>query len=679
MGGVICSKCSNNDEEEKESRGKKSIDDNNIYPISMILDPVEHIKNEEPITKTIKLTSNSKSINIKENIDKISKTDKIENKDKDKNENNNIAYSKSTKNIQKKNFDNLNNKISPEKKNLIFEFDEEEISKENKKELKKSLFSKNTKNFQNLDELKINKKFVSDKPRFNRRKKKSSTVKQNQFFFNQLFSAELCVPITQEKLIWENRGFEKNKYKRGKLLGKGAFGNVYESKNPIFDNKIAMKIIDKNKININDINHEIQNEEKEDMKSEINILKKLSHPNIVRIFEFYETDNYFYIITEFCKEGELSNYLNKNILSEAQLCVIFYQVFSGLIYLHQNHIIHGDLKPQNILISSIENNSEYNEKYAWIKIIDFGTAKIFKKTIIKGDDIVGTLYYIAPEVFSSNYDNYDEKSDIWSVGIILYKALTKKYPFIGKSDEETVHYILEGEHDMRPLMNYSEELQDLIKNLLMKDPNKRPSAIEALNHKWFKKFNGRRLFSDFKKDEMTQFLNNLYNFSYSKILQLVIAFLVHNLPETESVQKILKLFRYFNESGDCELTKEELKKGLNEFKTEIDFEEKLDKIFDELDGDKNGTIEFEEFLRGCIDKSEILNDKYINYAFKFLDKENKKSLSSEQIMSAFFIESEASKEILNNILDSNDYDKNGRIDFEEFKNLIYSIEKLKLN
>ena len=679
MGGVICSKCSNNDEKEKESRGKKSIDDNNIYPISMILDPVEHIKNEEPITKTIKLTPNSKSINIKENIDKIAKTDKIENKDKDKNENNNIAYSKSTKNIQKKNFDNLNNKISPEKKNLIFEFDEEEISKENKKELKKSLFPKNTKNFQNLDELKINKKSVSDKPRFNRRKKKSSTVKQNQFFFNQLFSAELCVPITQEKLIWENRGFEKNKYKRGKLLGKGAFGNVYESKNPIFDNKIAMKIIDKNKININDINNEIQNEEKEDMKSEINILKKLSHPNIVRIFEFYETDNYFYIITEFCKEGELSNYLNKNILSEAQLCVIFYQVFSGLIYLHQNHIIHGDLKPQNILISSIESNSEYNEKYAWIKIIDFGTAKIFKKTIIKGDDIVGTLYYIAPEVFSSNYDNYDEKSDIWSVGIILYKALTKKYPFIGKSDEETVHYILEGEHDTRPLMNYSEELQDLIKNLLMKDPNKRPSAIEALNHKWFKKFNGRRLFSDFKKDEMTQFLNNLYNFSYSKILQLVIAFLVHNLPETESVQKILKLFRYFNESGDCELTKEELKKGLNEFKTEIDFEEKLDKIFDELDGDKNGTIEFEEFLRGCIDKSEILNDKYINYAFKFLDKENKKSLSPEQIMSAFFVESEASKEILNNMLDSNDYDKNGRINFDEFKNLIYSIEKLKLN
>ena len=86
---------------------------------------------------------------------------------------------------------------------------------------------------------------------------------------------------------------------------------------------------------------------------------------------------------------------------------------------------------------------------------------MFKKEIIKGNDIVGTLYYIAPEVFSSNSDNYDEKSDIWSVGIILYKALTKKYPFIGKSDDETVLSILENDYDDSLLMNYSDELKDL--------------------------------------------------------------------------------------------------------------------------------------------------------------------------------------------------------------------------
>ena len=88
----------------------------------------------------------------------------------------------------------------------------------------------------------MDKKNEAKPKKFARRKKKSSTVKQNQFFFNQLFSAELCVPISQEKLIWENRGNQKNNYKRGNLLGKGAFGNVYESRNPIFDNKTAMKI-----------------------------------------------------------------------------------------------------------------------------------------------------------------------------------------------------------------------------------------------------------------------------------------------------------------------------------------------------------------------------------------------------------------------------------------------------
>ena len=652
MGGVICESCSKKDEEEKVNEETELNKEENISPrISMQPENQEKTKKEEAITKSIKLKSGK--VNIKEKRD----------------EKKTIFSSRTTKDR-----DLIQNQKG------IIEFDEKDLSKENnddnnsKKKLKKE-----NKIILNFDNIEIDKKNGPKQQRFARRKKKSSTVKQNQFFFNQLFSAELCVPISQEKLIWENRGYQKNNYKRGNLIGKGAFGYVYESINPIFDNKIAMKIIDKNKMNIND-NNNIVNEEKEDMKSEINILKKLSHPNIVKIFEFYETDNYFYIITEFCKSGELSKYIINNNLTESQLCVIFYQVFSGLMYLHENHIIHGDLKPQNILISSKENNSVSNEIYSWIKIIDFGTAKMFKKEIIKGNDIVGTLYYIAPEVFSSNSDNYDEKSDIWSVGIILYKALTKKYPFIGKSDDETVLSILENDYDDSLLMNYSDELKDLIKNLLMKDPNKRPSAKEALNHIWFKKFNGRILFTDFKKEEMTIFIDNLYNFSYSKILQLVIAFLVHNLPETESSQKILKLFRYFNESGNCELTKEELKKGLKEFKTEDDFDLKIDKVFEELDGDKNGTIEFEEFLRACINKNEILNDKYINYAFKFLDKENKKSLSPEQIISAFFVEeNESFKETMNQILNNNEYDENGRINFEEFKNLIYSLEKLKLN
>ena len=176
---------------------------------------------------------------------------------------------------------------------------------------------------------------------------------------------------------------------------------------------------------------------------------------------------------------------------------------------------------------------------------------------------------------------------------------------------------------------------------------------------------------------MIPFINNLFNFSFSKIHQLVIAFLVHNLPETESSQKILKLYRYFNTSGNCELSKEELKKGLKEFKKVDEIENNIDKIFKELDGDNNGSIEYEEFLRACIDKNEILNDKYLSYAFKFLDKQNRKFLSPEQIISAFFSNNNESKNIVNKILDNNESVKDGLISFEDFKSIIYSLDKMK--
>ena len=653
--GIICQRCTKTEkEEEDENYNKKNKEE---------LFPKNSMSSVDCYEDEIKDT-------IKEN--KIEKSESIK------------RYSKSSKNIKelefKKDINKSAKKMILQNSGTIEEVDDEDDF--SKKASKSMIFIKSeqeieTKKF-SLEDIIIDKKSISSKP-FQRRKKKSSTVKQNQFFFNQIFSAEITIPISQENLIWERKGIPKNNYIRGKLLGKGAFGKVFESKNPIFNNKVAMKIIDKNKIQIDDTN-EIGKNENDYIRSEINILKKLSHPNIVRIYEFYETDNYFYLINEFCQGGQLSDYINNYILSENQLCVIFYQVFSGLIYLHENNILHGDLKPENILISSVEKNLEINEEYAWIKIIDFGTAKIFHKTINKKDDIVGTLYFISPEVFSYNYDKYDEKSDIWSIGVILYKALTKKYPFIGKNENETIYYIIEKDYDDKNemLLNYSEELQDLVKKLLMKDPNKRPSAKEALNHKWFKKFDGRRIFTNFKKEEMKQFIDNLYNFSFSKIHQLVIAFLVHNLPETESSQKILKLFRYFNESGNCELSKEELRKGLKEFKPEIELDKKFDDIFKELDGDNNGTIEFEEFLRGCIDKNEILNDKYLHYAFKFLDKENRKYLSPEQIISAFAIEENSQlKEKINNILNNSDVDKNGLISFEEFKSLIYSLDKMK--
>ena len=497
--------------------------------------------------------------------------------------------------------------------------------------------------------------------KYKRKQRKSVTMMGNSNIKN-LFLVQMKVPVSQNLLVMEQKGNPSDKYIRGKKIGSGSFGTVYEAKNLIFNNKAAMKKIVK-KENMNRLL----------IKNEIDILKKLSHPNIVRIYEFYESANCFYLINEYCDEGELYNYINKSTLNEQQLAIIFYQVFSGLCYLHENKILHRDLKPENILISKKEVDLLSEEEYFWIQIIDFGTAKIFEPD--KNEkSIVGSAYYIAPEVLNKDYN---EKCDTWSVGVILYMFLTGRPPFGGKNNEEIVKSIKTKNVDEKNprLLQRSQEVRDLVNGLLDKDINKRLSAKEALNHQWFKKFNGRKLFENFKEEDIQIYIDNLLQYSFhSKIQQLVIAFLVHNLPTTDSKRNILKLYRYFNLSGDCKLTKEELVNGLSKYKEKEEVNEKVDNLFLLLDSDNNGYIEYEEFLRACLDKNEVLTDEYLKYAFKFLDKENKGKLSVYEIINAFLEEGNNTDKLFEIALTKDislvDVDGDGIIDFKEFKQLM---------
>ena len=193
-----------------------------------------------------------------------------------------------------------------------------------------------------------------------------------------------------------------------------------------------------------------------------------------------------------------------------------------------------------------------------------------------------------------------------------------------------------------------------------------------MSHPWFEKYGGRALFSNFKKEEIKPYIDNLFNYSFnSKIQQLVIAFLVHNLPSDEMSTDILKLFRYFNKSGNCKLTKEELMNGLYEFKDKAEVNNIVDHLFTLLDGNNNGYIEFEEFLRACVDKKLILNGPYLKYAFKFLDKEKTGTLNTEKIIKAFVLKPNKILEaVFNNTLNNVDHDGDGIINYEEFTELM---------
>ena len=500
--------------------------------------------------------------------------------------------------------------------------------------------------------------------KFNRTQRKSATLIHNNFCFNEkIRGIEMKIPVMQETFIAQKIGDPDKYYKKIKDLGSGSYGSVYQAKNLIMDNIVAIKMIEKVQENmVDDL----------EIKNEVNILKSLSHPNIVKIYEFFDTVIYYYIVTEYCKRGELFSYIT-NVYSERQLAVLFYQVFSGLCYLHEKKILHRDLKLENLMISEVEKDIVTGEEYFWIKIIDFGTAKIFHKNKTE-KTIIGSSYYIAPEVLRKKYN---EKCDTWSVGVILYMTLAGCAPFDGENDEEILKSIKIGKYNKNDerFAKHSEEAKDLLSKLLEKNIDKRLSAKEALNHPWFEKYGGRNLFSNFKPEDIKPYIENLFNYKYnSKLQELVIAFLVHNLSNNDETLIILKMFRYFNKSGDCKLTKKELTEGLYSYKDKDEVDEMADVIFNRLDGDNNGFIEYEEFLRACIDKKNLMTREKLKYAFRFLDKDNSKTLNAQKILLAFLTKPNKELEAVFNItLNEVDKDSDGIIDFNEFVELMQKI------
>ena len=469
------------------------------------------------------------------------------------------------------------------------------------------------------------------------------------------------VVINTNLLVSRGTSNIKNNYKKLKIIGRGSFGKVYLVKNKLLNNLFAMKIINKTD----------DNEKEEDIMNEINILRKMDHPNIVKIHDFYTTLKEYILVTEYCPEGELF-YEIKNYapFNEALAGWYMKQIISAISYCHKLRIIHRDLKPENILISS-KNKSGFNT----IKIIDFGTA-IFNKNKID-NNITGSIYYIAPEVISKNR-NYSEKCDVWSCGIIMYILLTGLPPFNGNSDKDILRKIMDGYFDMKkyPWPIISSLAKDLIKKLLEFDPNKRITAEEALNHPWFecsqvKSQDNEGLFDVKNPDRL---LNNLINFKSDNVLRsTVFAYLIHNNIQLNQVHDAINLFNNIDKNGDGQITRDELYKGFKKFLniSGEDLQEKTNIIFNNIDADHNGYIEYEEFIRAAVDKEYFLSDTFLRFAFDYFDRDKNGVISFSEVKQLFYQNrknkhnSEAQKQLLKNFEDM-DINGDGVLSFEEF-------------
>ena len=482
----------------------------------------------------------------------------------------------------------------------------------------------------------------------------------SQFTSRERMSAirekESLVSISNILFINEQNELPQNKYKIIKVIGKGTYGIVYLAENIFTKEKIAMKKIPKTSEDLLTDN---------EIMDEIEILKRLDHPDIVKINEFYNTNDNYYIINEYCPGGELYDIITDD-LNETEIAVIFKQLFSGLAYLHSNNIIHRDLKLENILIFDME-YSEHKEKLYDIKIIDFGTAKIFDKNK-KEIAIVGSSYYIAPEVLSKKYS---KECDMWSAGVILYMFITGHPPFDGATDRLVMESVKKGKFPQNDEKwnNSSPQVRDLIKKLLVIEPEKRLTAIDALNHEWFQVTDSNVLYYNISKEDIIFCIKNLLSYDIkSKFEELVWAYIIHNLPRPKEAKNAIKLFKIANKKGDGKLMREELKEALLNFVSE-DFLKNFDEIFSLLDADNNGYIDYEEFLRACLDRNKVINENVLKYAFYYFDKEKTGYISQNKIQS-YFVNSNLTESDFQEIFKEIDLDKDGKISFKEFKNMM---------
>ena len=474
------------------------------------------------------------------------------------------------------------------------------------------------------------------------------------------------IKVTNELLVTESKCDPDKEYKKLKFLGEGAFGAVYRVQNKYTGAICAMKIIRKNS--------SYSGTDEKEIKNEINILRMMDHPNILKIFEFYSNEKEYYIITELCPMGELFDQLiKKGPFNEKYSAYVLYQVFSAVNYCHKMHIIHRDLKPENILI--IDKNED---GYPTIKVCDFGTSKIYKSGNIERM-FVGSSYYIAPEVLKQNYN---EKCDIWSCGVIMYILLSQRPPFGGNNEDEIFEKIKIGKFDLQspPFDKISQNAKDLIKKTLTMDFHKRINAEQALNHPWFKENKSKELFNKVKhSNAIKDLILNLKSYRRTSLIQeTALAYLVHRFPHIKDVTNACKLFNQIDHSQDGKITKNELFKGIYNLYKSPTLKNDIDEIYKNLDMDNNGYIGYEEFVRGAVNKNYFVQPFALKYAFKYFDKDNSGEITFDEI-EKFFYKSIPDKtkvhQILSSIIKEVDINNDKKISYIEFSHVMQKMIK----
>ena len=455
------------------------------------------------------------------------------------------------------------------------------------------------------------------------------------------------IKFARENFVGEVEGKLLDKYDVLKQLGKGGYGKVYEVKNKKTGEIRACKHL--SKLNVKDLDK---------FRREIEIMKKMDHPNIIQIYEVFESERSLYIIMEECKGGEIFDRIiehiqNKQMYSEKDAANIFQQVMSCIQYCHNKNICHRDLKPENLLYLN-----PGSEKDNLIKVIDFGLSQACDRLKTK----VGTAYYVSPEILNGNYTHL---CDIWSAGVILYILLSGDPPFNGPNDSAIYQKVAQMKYTFpeNKWKNVSNEAKDLISHMLVPE-KERYTASQVLEHNWFKNAKDVPL-SDIEFNDKNLFMNFVKG---SFIKKMGLMFIASRLDENE-INNLKNVFSGFDTSKDGQISFEELKKGLMSMKSNKMNEEEIRESFDAIDVDQNGKIDYTEFIAATMDEANFYKHERLLEAFESFDKDGSGQISKDELLATLKAEKCHEKEI-EKYINAVDKDKNGKISKEEFMALM---------
>ncbi|KAF4350627.1 hypothetical protein F8388_013168 [Cannabis sativa] len=437
----------------------------------------------------------------------------------------------------------------------------------------------------------------------------------------------------------------KQFYSIGKELGRGQFGVTYLCTENSTGRQFACKSISKRKL--------VSKNDKEDMKREIHIMQHLSgQPNIVEFKGAYEDKQSVHLVMELCAGGELfDRIIAKGHYSERAAASICRAIVKVVHNCHFMGVMHRDLKPENFLLSSKEEN-------ALLKATDFGLSVFIEEGKVYRD-IVGSAYYVAPEVLRRKYG---KEIDVWSAGVMLYILLSGVPPFWAETEKGIFDAILQGEidFDSQPWPSISSSAKDLVRKMLTQDPRKRITSAHVLEHPWLRE-GGEA--SDKPIDSAV--LSRMKQFrAMNKLKKLALKVIAENLSEDE-IQGLKSMFTNIDTDNSGTITYDELKSGLARLGSKLT-EAEVKQLMEAADVDGNGTIDYIEFITATMHRHRLEREEHLYKAFQFFDKDSSGFITRDELETAMKDYGMGDEGTIKEIISEVDTDNDGRINYSEF-------------